>query len=197
LFRCDAETLVAKDFYNIKHAISDKIIKSLDSPPKIIRLKPESVLKYVCDKIGVNIDVARNTRIGIGIRAKMIAAVIISEQNEITLDEIAALLNLRNHATILHYFRSISNDRLRFNPILRNDWDNIVNSLNMNKIYYYKAGSGGSRRGVTAVYIYSGEKKKYKTVKSAAMSIGVSESYVGMCAKKGLATNNGYALCFS
>ena len=179
LFRCDAETLVAKDFYNIKHAISDKIIKSLDSPPKIIRLKPESVLKYVCDKIGVNIDVARNTRIGIGIRAKMIAA----------------LLNLRNHATILHYFRSISNDRLRFNPILRNDWDNIVNSLNMNKIYYYKAGSGGSRRGVTAVYIYSGEKKKYKTVKSAAMSIGVSESYVGMCAKKGLATNNGYALC--
>lgn len=129
LFKCDAETLVATDFYHNKMYISDSVVKSTKiSNTREVKIPPSFTLDYVCNKLGVDKRYIY-TRKGACIRAKAITAVLLSKQHNMPSQDIADVLRLKTHSSILNQFINMGLEQRKFNPKLKNDWDVIKKSL--------------------------------------------------------------------
>ena len=179
LFKCDAATLVAEDFYNNHHIISDKIIDKTRNGSLIIMLKPENVLDYVCRKLGVINVLPNKSRSGRFSRCKSIAAVVISLQyKELSLTEIGKFFGVK-HDTILHYKKELSNDKRIYNPMLNTDWNKIVDSLNIKRDYHYSPKK--PMTNIMSINENTREARLFRDISHLTDELGLEKQHVYKC----------------
>ena len=111
--------------------LAEETLKDIISPDTPMEITPSFIVKVVAEHFGVSQeDIISKKRNSEYVIPRQICMYMIREHTTTSLDNIAKMLNKKDHTTILHGCKKIENEMLK-NPDIKNKIDIIKKKMNI------------------------------------------------------------------